>query len=95
MSESEKCWHAMVRGRVQGVFFREYTRRKAEELGLAGWVRNLADGRVETLFQGEASAVEAMGRWLRTGSPLSLVDGVEIEERSPDPDQRGFEIRYD
>ena len=54
------CRHVLVSGRVQGVAFRWYTVEKAGELGLAGWVKNLPDGRVETWIEGEASAIESM-----------------------------------
>ena len=64
-----KRYHMVVHGRVQGVAFREYTRREAVRLNLAGWVRNLPAGTVEALFEGDASSVEALLQWLRTGSP--------------------------
>jgi len=60
MSEQIKRIHAVVHGRVQGVFFRETTRQQASAFGLSGWVRNLADGTVETEFQGEEEAVARM-----------------------------------
>jgi acylphosphatase len=68
----------LVSGRVQGVWFRESTRRRAAELELRGWVRNLADGRVEALFEGEANAVEAAVRFVREGPPLARVSAVEV-----------------
>ena len=86
--------HAIVHGRVQGVFFREYTRRKAEELGLNGWVRNLPDRTVETVFTGEADQVAAMMQWLSSGSPQSDVTEVEIQEEEPLDKSLGFIIRY-
>jgi len=87
--------HGWIRGRVQGVFFREYTRRKAEELGVSGWVRNRPDGSVEVFFQGEERQVAAMRSWLHTGSPLSRVDSVELSDERLDPGLAGFVIRYD
>lgn len=84
--------HVIVRGRVQGVFFREYTRRQAESLGLNGWVRNLPDGTVEAVVEGEAGKVAAMLAWLHTGSPQSAVTGVEsVDEEARD--ELGFVIR--
>ena len=68
--------HVLVKGRVQGVFFRAYTKDKADELHLGGWVRNLTDGRVEVCVEGEAAAVEKMLQWLSRGSPHSVVTGI-------------------
>ena len=84
--------HVIVRGRVQGVFFREYTRRRAEALGLNGWVRNLPDRTVEAVVEGEAGSVEAMLAWLHTGSPQSTVTAVESMEEAA-RDEQGFVIR--
>lgn len=94
MSERIKRIHAVVQGRVQGVFFRETTRRQAESLGLSGWVRNLADGTVETEFQGEEKAVEAMLSWLPQGSALSRVARVESLEIDPDFNESDFSITW-
>ncbi len=69
----------VVSGRVQGVFFRDSTRRQAESRGVTGWVRNLSDGRVEALFEGEASDVQWMLDWCRQGPPRARVDRVEVE----------------
>jgi acylphosphatase len=74
--------HAIVRGTVQGVAFRWHTQERARELGLAGWVRNLDDGRVEAWIEGEASAVEEMLAWLRRGPPTARVAGVEVVEEA-------------
>ncbi len=71
--------HVFVRGRVQGVYFREYTRREARKVGVTGWVRNLWDGRVEAVFEGSPSAVEHMVRWVHHGSPRARVDQVEVQ----------------
>jgi acylphosphatase len=70
----------LVAGRVQGVFYRASTRRRAVELGVTGHARNLPDGRVEVLACGEAGAVQALCEWLWTGSPTSQVDSVQVEE---------------
>ena len=64
-----KTVHLYVSGRVQGVFFRHYTQEKARKLDLYGWVRNLADGRVEILAQGEDIAVDELVSWSYNGSP--------------------------
>lgn len=83
-----------ISGRVQGVFYREYTRRKAQELGVKGWVRNLPDGRVEAVFEGEDEAVEAMVRWCWEGSPYASVTGVEAKEEAYKGEFDSFEIRW-
>ena len=86
--------HAIVHGRVQGVFFREFTKRKAQELGLEGWVKNLPDRTVETVFRGEADLVAVMIQWLYTGSPQSDVAEVDIKEEEPRDESVGFVIRH-
>ena len=73
----------LVEGRVQGVFFRDTCRREAVARGLAGWVRNRPDGRVEALFEGPAGAVGAMIAWCRTGPPHAAVDAVEVTNEPP------------
>ncbi|WP_457675056.1 acylphosphatase [Thiolapillus sp.] len=70
------CMRCIVSGRVQGVWFRETTRRKALELGLTGQALNLRDGTVEVIACGEEQALQALQEWLWTGSPLSRVDDV-------------------
>ncbi len=70
--------HTWIRGRVQGVFFRAYTRDAAETIGVTGWVRNLPDGRVEAVFEGSSEKVQKMIEWCYKGSPLSRVDEVEV-----------------
>ena len=73
-----------VRGRVQGVWFRESMRLEAERLGVTGWVRNLMDGSVEAVVQGSADAVDAITRWAHRGPDSARVDGVEVSEASGD-----------
>ena len=77
MSTRQVALHAWVSGRVQGVFFRDSTRRRAVELGLAGWVRNLPDGRVEALFVGPRGACEEALAFVRVGPPAAAVSGVD------------------
>ena len=71
---------ATIQGRVQGVAFRHYTFRRAQELGVTGWVRNLPDGSVEGLFEGEYSAVAALVEWCRIGPPAAQVERLDVRE---------------
>ena len=73
--------HLFISGRVQGVGFRFFTKIKAKGLGLSGWVRNLPDGRVETVIVGNKRRVEEIIKWFDHASPLARVDGVEIKSR--------------
>ena len=72
--------HVSIEGRVQGVFFRASCVERARELGLAGWVRNALDGRVEAEFEGEAEAIERMLTWCREGPPHAHVDRLDVRE---------------
>ena len=71
--------HVLVEGRVQGVFFRECTRRMAQSLGITGWVRNRPDGRVEALFEGPRLAVERSVDFMREGPEYARVDEIIVE----------------
>jgi acylphosphatase len=81
-----------VTGRVQGVWFRESCREVAGRLGLAGSVRNRADGTVEVVAEGSAHEVEALVVWCRTGPPAAEVTGVEVTEEPPEG-LVGFRVR--
>jgi acylphosphatase len=74
----------IVKGHVQGVFFRDTTRRRAEQLGVAGWVRNNWDGTVEAVFEGEPEAVERLVRFAHEGPRGARVDAVEVHEEEPE-----------
>lgn len=80
--QSVETLSACVSGKVQGVGFRAATVRRAHQLKLGGWVRNLSDGRVEVLLQGDREAVDRMLSWLLRGPPLATVTGVTHEEVS-------------
>ncbi|WP_338729179.1 acylphosphatase [Haladaptatus sp. DJG-WS-42] len=84
--------HVFVSGTVQGVYYRANTRDKAQELGVSGWVKNLSDGRVEAVFEGDETVVESLIEWCHTGSPAAEVTGVEAEYEPPE-NVSGFEIR--
>jgi acylphosphatase len=83
--------HVFVAGRVQGVFFRASCAEEARTLGVAGWVRNASDGRVEAVFEGPEAAVEAMVDWCRKGPGHARVDAVDVEWEAPAGDV-GFRV---
>ena len=85
---------ALIHGRVQGVFFRAYTRDKAHELNLAGWVQNNPNGTVECQVQGPDKAIEEFIQFLYRGSPAARVDDVTIIEIPFDPELRDFKVTY-
>jgi acylphosphatase len=82
----------LVRGRVQGVGFRYFTRAAAVREGVRGWVRNLPDGAVEALASGEADALERFEQRIAKGPPSSRVDRVEAHAAPDAPDNMGFDI---
>ena len=82
-----------VSGTVQGVLFRHYTRERALELGIAGWVRNLPDGRVEAVFEGKDEAIDEIMTFCRTGPSGAHVTGVEIKEESWTGEFKGFVVK--
>ncbi|MEW6183731.1 MAG: acylphosphatase [Bacillota bacterium] len=84
----------IITGRVQGVYFRGHTREKALEEGVAGWIRNLADGSVEAVLEGEENAVEAVVDWCRKGPPSARVKRVEDIRESWSGEFKGFNIRW-
>jgi acylphosphatase len=85
--------HVQISGQVQGVFFRDSTRQKAEELGLAGWVKNLPDGRVEAVFEGPPERVREMVRWCEEGPRNASVEDVDTDFEGSGGDLQGFEVR--
>lgn len=86
---SDRRARLRIHGRVQGVFFRESTRREAERLGVHGWVRNQDDGTVEALVEGEAARVQQLIDWCHRGPPSARVDQVVVI----DEPQRGEALR--
>jgi len=77
-------YRVLISGRVQGVFFRDTCRRLAERHGVAGWVRNLPDGRVEAVFEGRDEDVRQLVDWTRTGPRLAAVDNVAVQPEPPE-----------
>jgi acylphosphatase len=93
-SYAENAIRGIVSGRVQGVGFRYTTRGLAQELGLAGWVRNLPNGAVEVWAQGPNEAVDQLRTLLEHGPRGSFVNSVKFEAVDPDLTLEGFEIRF-
>ncbi len=75
----KKRVHAIVSGRVQGVFFRDFTRRQANRWGINGWVKNLMNGCVEIMAEGEEESLEKFLQEVKKGPPLAVVENIEIE----------------
>lgn len=86
-----RCVHGFVSGRVQGVGFRAFTRRKARAVNVSGWARNCADGRVEVLLCGDADAVDQVIAVIHRGPPHADVTAVELTEQPPQT-LAGFDI---
>lgn len=86
--------HIYISGRVQGVFYRDWTRRSAQELGLCGWVKNLPDRRVEALFEGTKTQLEEMLRRCHDGPGPARVDHVEVTWEEATREFKIFEIIY-
>lgn len=86
-----KAIHVVIRGRVQGVFYRKWTQARARHHAVAGWVRNREDGAVEGVFSGPADAVDALVAECRVGPPAARVDGIDIAVAEP-AETRGFAI---
>ena len=86
--------HIIVSGLVQGVFFRVTTRQKAVSLGLRGWVKNLANGQVEAVFEGEKEKVQEMVEWTRKGFDSAQVDDIKVEWEEYTGKFSDFEVRY-
>ena len=82
----------VVHGRVQGVFFRDATRRLAAQHGVGGWVRNRPDGTVEAVFEGDPEAVERLVRFCESGPRGARVDRIEVGEEEPEG-VSGFDVR--
>lgn len=81
-----------IKGKVQGVFFRESARREALRLKVNGWVKNLPDGDVLCLAEGDAAAVGELVQWCHRGPPSARVDGVELKEASGAPELTTFSV---
>jgi acylphosphatase len=89
-----KRMHVFISGRVQGVFFRAYTRETAMTLNLTGWVRNLYDGSVEAVFEGDDTNVQSMLEWCKKGPPHAVIRHVDASEEPYTGEFRDFRITY-
>ena len=88
-----KTLHLQITGKVQGVWFRESMRQEAERLGVAGWVRNQADGSVEAVIQGSTEAVDTLLAWAHQGPPQANVE--QVTQRAAEGQYTHFEKRSD
>jgi acylphosphatase len=86
--------HLYIKGRVQGVFFRAETQKAAQGFNITGWVRNIADGRVEALIEGEDADVNKMIAWCHKGPPAARVEEVIITEEPFTGKYLDFTIKY-
>ena len=90
----QKKINIFVTGRVQGVFFRQSTRVMAIKNNVNGWVRNLDDGRVEIVAEGEKQNIDNLKNWCKTGPANSRVDEFELSEENYIGEYENFEVRY-
>jgi acylphosphatase len=86
--------HVFISGTVQGVFFRSETRDEAKRLGVAGWVRNMPDGKVEAVFEGEEKSVKEIIEFCKRGPPGARVADIHVVWENYTGEFRDFEIRY-
>lgn len=92
--EKQTQLHVLITGRVQGVFFRARTKEVADRLGVRGWVKNLPEGSVEAVFEGDAPLVQEMMQWCHQGPPLSVVDQIKIRSSGSPSGFKDFQIHY-
>lgn len=85
--------HLIISGQVQGVFFRMNAKKRADELGLVGWVKNCDNGSVEMVLQGEKDVLERFVEWCRKGTDLAKVEGVEEDWGEVEKKYTGFQIK--
>ncbi|MFD1859767.1 acylphosphatase [Aeromicrobium camelliae] len=83
MTDDVIARHVIVRGLVQGVFFRASCEQEAHRAGVAGWVRNRSDGSVEAVFEGPSAAVQQLIDWCHTGPSRAQVESVEVNDDEP------------
>lgn len=86
--------HVVLSGRVQGVYYRQNTIKQAQRLGLSGWIRNLNDGKVEAVFEGEKENVEKIVNWAKKGPFFARVSSLKIEWQEYKGEFNNFGIKY-
>ncbi|MEK6837248.1 MAG: acylphosphatase [Nanoarchaeota archaeon] len=91
---ANKRIRAVIKGKVQGVFYREFVRREAEALGVSGFARNLRDGTVEIVAEGEEKQIKEFEKRFRKGPLMAFVSEVEMEEEPATGEFEGFDIRF-
>jgi len=91
--KEKKAIHAIISGRVQGVFFRMETLRAAERYGVNGWVKNRSDGTVEAVFEGESEKVDRIVDWCKKGPPMAFVSDIKVDPINYVGEYKGFLIR--
>lgn len=89
-----KAFKATVSGKVQGVWFRDFTRKEATKLNVVGWVKNMPDGTVYLEAEGEEEQLNQLEKWLRIGSPLSRVNRIEVVWTEPTDEYSTFEMKF-
>lgn len=98
LKTNKKIIQVNISGQVQGVFYRVFIAKKAQSLGVTGWIKNLNDGRVEAIFIGTKGQLNKMIKWCLQGSTGSKVEGIEKTREKPlsfkDKENKEFEIRY-
>jgi len=86
--------HVIISGRVQGVFFRVETKRAADRIGVYGWVKNLREGSVEAMLEGDQDRVDALLEWCKEGPPHAQVSDVKLDWQDYTGEFSGFDISY-
>ena len=89
-----KAFKAKVSGKVQGVWFRDFTRKEAAKLNVVGWVKNMPDGTVYLEAEGEEEQLNQLEKWLHVGSPMSTVNRIEVEWTKPTDEYSTFEMKF-
>lgn len=86
--------HVVLSGRVQGVYYRQNTVKQAQKLGLSGWIRNLNDGKVEAVFEGEKENIEKIVNWAKKGPFFARVSSLKIEWQKYKGEFNNFGVKY-
>ena len=90
----EKRAEVTISGHVQGVYFRANTRDRAKRFGLKGWVKNLANGNVKAVLEGDENDIESLINWFHKGPPMARVDDVKVDWKDPSREFERFKIRH-